>query len=746
MAQTLLNVLRMRRLAVNRIHTGITLSVALAGVAACGGDDTTGPLDRVDAIVFLQRTPRNEMGDIFQYRSYRPGGRIVKLSPPTADGKLEELCCSNAGSEFADIDISNYDLSFDAQATPPKGEIVFSGKLSDAQNYGLFILHLETGAVDQLPTDPMYDFLNPVFMPGDKILFTTSKSVEEGAPQHRDEYERGVTLQVGTMNRDGTGMVLGPRNLSHRVFPTLTSDGRILLTQWDHLGMMNAGHLMFMNPDMTTLREAFGKESSGVTNSYLKAHEISPGRFVAIGTSRDRTVQSGAILDIRLGKTATEAGAVRANIDMSEANAEARILTPNVPLGREPSSMTIGRYYDAYPLDAADYPTLVVSWSDGTVESGTLAAAGKSAQFGLYVYDSKAKARRPLYDDLDKWDVLARPLAPRPAPPQIPASGTHQFDQETTLIGSMDVYQSSVATITRGDAVAVRVIEGFSTEEGIPRDFGLTEHEGAAVLGVAPVEADGSWAALIPANVPVHVQAIDKFGMALVNEPVWFSGGPGEQRFCGGCHENRTETTVIQPGVTQAIGRGPVRLRDATPRSQRKSAAFTRNETVDIPWDLALQPILDAKCVSCHNGTPGPANPTWTISDPMTGATFTWTFDLRGGPATYGVGDEMLSGYSASHLSLIGPSMRDLERADLVVVGDLKTYIEPGNAKDSLLIQKLNPPQQFPQVDMGTRAFPGAAHARDLGVELTADEYYLLVMMADNGGQFYSRLNAPNAL
>ena len=161
----------------------------------------------------------------------------------------------------------------------------------------LIAVDLETGAVDQLPTDPMYDFLNPVFMPGDKILFTTSKSVEEGAPQHRDEYERGVTLQVGSMNRDGTGLVLGPRNLSHRVFPTLTSDGRILLTQWDHLGNMNAGHLMFMNPDMTTLREAFGKESTGVTNSYLKAREVSPGRFVAIGTSRDRTVQSGAILD-----------------------------------------------------------------------------------------------------------------------------------------------------------------------------------------------------------------------------------------------------------------------------------------------------------------------------------------------------------------------------------------------------------------------------------------------------------------
>ena len=744
MAQPLLKGLRMRRLAVNRIHTGIALSVALAGAAACGGDDTTGPLDRVDAIVFLQRTPRNEMGDIFQYRSYRPGGRLVKLSPPTADGKLEELCCSQAGSEFAAIDISNYDLSFDAQATPPKGEIVFSGRLNESENYGLFILHLETGAVDQIPTDPTRDFLNPIFLPGDKIMFTTNKVVEEGAPQHRDEYERGETTQVGVVNKDGTGMQLGPRNLSHRVFPTLASDGRVLMTQWDHLGPMNAGHLMFMNPDMTTLREAFGKESTGVANSYLKAREISPGRFIAIGTSRDRTIQSGALLDVRLGKTATDAGAVRANIDMSEANAVAKILTPDVPLDRSPSSMTIGRYYDAFPLDAAEQPQLLVSWSDGTVESSTLAAAGKEAQFGLYVYDSRTKQRHPLFDDPTRWDIMARPLAPRSAPPQIPASGTHQYNQDTTLIGAMDVYKSSVATLPPGSVYAVRVIEGFSVEEGIPRDFGTTESEGAAILGLAPVEADGSWAALIPANVPVHVQPIDKFGMAVVNEPVWFSGKKGESRFCGGCHESRTDATVIQPGVTQAIGRGPVSLLATTPRADRQSTTFTRAGTIGIPWDRALQPIFDAKCVSCHNGTPGPANPSWTLMNTTTGATFTWTFDLRGGPATYGAGDVMLSGFSASHLSLMGPSMRDLEQNDLVVVGDLKTYVEPGDARDSELMKKLHPPQLYPTVDMNVRAFPGAAHARDLGVELTPDEYFLLNAMADAGGQYYSRENAPN--
>ena len=49
---------------------------------------------------------------------------------------------------------------------------------------------------------------------------------------------------------------------------------------------------------------------------------------------------------------------------------------------------------------------------------------------------------------------------------------------------------------------------------------------------------------------------------------------------------------------------------------------------------------------------------------------------------------------------------------------------------------------------LGVRAFSTSefpAHAAAVGQELTADEYYLLVLMADLGGQFYSRENAPGA-
>jgi hypothetical protein len=554
------------------------------------------------------------------------------------------------------------------------------------------------------------------------------------------------------MARDGSSDRLGARNLSHRVFPSLMSDGRVLLTQWDHLGQMNAGHLIAVHPDMSTVREIFGKEGTGVTNSYIKAVEIAPGRAIAIGTSRNMTLQSGTILDVRFGETyeydnpKTGDTELRADQKMSERNSSYQILTPQVPRGREPSSPTIGRYYDAFPLNAKAYPDLLVSWADGPVQSGVLESAGLTADFGIYMYESKSGKRLPIWNDENYWDINPRPLVPRDAPPVIADAPKNQFSDSAVLLGSMNVYDSSLTDFDPGSVYAVRVVEGFSVEEGVPNDFGLTEHEGAALLGNAVVHEDGSWAALAPANVPIHLQAINKFGMSMQTEPVWISGAPGESRFCGGCHEDRAATTVIQPGITQAVAIGPDDLRSNLTRAQRQSTDFSMDNIIGVPWTTALQPIFDAKCVSCHEGTPGPANPSYTIMDPETGASQTITFDLRGIEVSYGVGDAMMSGYTASHLSLMGPKMMDLEDAGLVVVGEIPIYVEPLNASESVLIQKINPPQLFPVVDMNTRAFPGANHPADVGgTPLTAEEYYRLILMADMGGQFYSREIAPGS-
>jgi hypothetical protein len=718
------------------------------GGLGCGGGNGTDqdPLSSVDALIILQRAKRNDMGDIFQYTSYVPGARLVELRPPTADGQLTTLCCSQAGLEYKDIDIQGYDLSFDAKS------IVFSGKLSENQTYGLFLLQLADGSVTQIATDPQRDFVSPIFLPGDRVMFVTNAVVERGAPQHRDEYERGTTTQLGRVNLNGTGLELGPRNLSHRTGLNLASDGRVIFTQWDHLGPENSGHLMFVNQDMQELREGFGKEGTGAANSTLKPREISPGRWIAIATSRSRTVNAGALIDVRLGVVENHDGSVSAPTLQSEHNATFRQLTPNVPMDGSPSAETIGRYYDATPLNAKDKPDLLVSWADGPVESGVLAAAGLAADFGVYLYDSAHQQRRPILDDHNMWDIYPRPLATRSAPNIVGSAQDPKLNGQT-LIGSLDVYQSSLHTFNRpgvglpGEIYGVRVMEGFSSEEGFPEMFGTTMFEGHANLGVAPLATDNkSWSALVPANIPLHLQAVDKFGMSIFNEPVWFSGRPGEARMCGGCHEDRTQTTNVTPGLIDTFAQGASQMFGTTPRAQRLNTnPLTATQVMGVGWSTQVQPIFTGSCVTgCHDANNSAGVPGYQIKDAQGNLLASWTLNLTGDPLPAALA--VAAGgaaYSASYFSMAGPDMEAIEKNHLTITGTFKVYMNPEDAHGSIVIQKLNPTQLFP-VNPGIRAFPGTTpHMQGKGTDLTAQQFYTLILAADMGVNYYARENNP---
>src|SRR6185436_1165123 len=103
--------------------------------------------------------------------------------------------------------------------------------------------------------------------------------------------------------------------------------------------------------------------------------------------------------------------------------------------------------------------------------SGTLGAAGLNADFGVYLYDSKRGTRLPIMNTPDVWDIFARPLRPRPAPLLIEATAPDAFAGDGVLVGSMNVYSSTIApNLAPGSIYGVRLIEGFSSEEG-PMDF-----------------------------------------------------------------------------------------------------------------------------------------------------------------------------------------------------------------------------------------------------------------------------------
>jgi hypothetical protein len=446
-----------------------------------------------------------------------------------------------------------------------------------------------------------------------------------------------------------------------------------------------------------------------------------------------------------------------------------------VPGDRSPSSLGIGRYYDAEPIGEPSAGQFLASWADGPVESEELARAMTNADFGIYMFDSASGKRFPIFNDPNMWDVLARPVKARTEPPSLAspiAAGTG-----STTIGCLDVYDSSLFTVAPESVVKVRLIEGFSGEEGGVDMFGTTDFDGQSRYGEIPVQADHSFAAEVPGNVPLHIQLVDKFGLAtdvsgnkpngtamgtpVANEDIWFSGRAGESRFCGGCHENRTASSVISPGVQQDVLAGAVDLDVPRPERVSKTAYVMTNGVLPpgavpgdngvrgVPWDLAIQPILDSKCATCHDGDASKSgNPSYTVTDMTTGTSQTFVFDLRGQKLNVTVGERMTGDFTASYLSLMG--LGELLGDDVVsIVGTTPNYVVAGAAEAStLMTQYLNPPQRYPTVDESVRLNPAITtpHPADVGgTALTADEVYLLGLNIDMGGQYFFRENLDEA-
>ncbi|MDB4969663.1 MAG: hypothetical protein JWN44_5352 [Myxococcales bacterium] len=727
----------------------ITLALAAAlPIAGCDNGQTN-VLGGVPAIAYISRTPA-DTGNVFDYTGGGTDGNLFTLTPPTASGVKKNL------TNWAGGDVNALDLSFDAR------ELVFSGKAPGEERYHIFRINVDgTNPCDAAqgkvtvgpcqvtmgPNDEVY----PIYLPAGRIFYVTNRNVEGGAvPQFMDEYERATTAQAATMKLDGSDQILGPRNVSHRVAPTLLSDGRILMTEWRHLGDVNEGDLTIMQQDLTGVREGFGRESKGVANSYLRAREYAPGQLVVIGTSRDRTYQAGKILRVNLGGSDIT--------QQSEARSSAEDLTPLVPADRTPSFKDVGRYYDVAPVPG-NSDRFLTTWADGAVETEVLSMAKSHPDFGIYVFDAKSNTRYPIVNQPDSWEQSPLAIVPRNEPPTLTplfaATGT-----TGTLIGAINVYDSTMFNVTPGSAIKVRVSEGFSSEEGFPGDFGLTEFDGQARLGEVPINADGSFKAQIPANTPVRLQLIDKFGMALATsgaggdtaaEPVWIQGRSGEARVCGGCHEDRVKPIALAPGSSILQASGSPDLFTNIARQERRSDVFTYDKIMGVPWDKAVQPILSAKCAVCHDGTAGAANPSYTITDVTDMTMFSFTFDLSAKPVTIDAGDRMYT-YTASYIALLGPQMAFREK-QIMITGDPKMYVTPGAAHSSVVVQMLNPPQRFPNVDMNVRAFPSKpVHPAEVGVynghdgadaayQLTADEYYTLILSSDSGGQYYAREN-----
>lgn len=107
----------------------------------------------------------------------------------------------------------------------------------------------------------------------------------------------------------------------------------------------------------------------------------------------------------------------------------------------------------------------------------------------------------------------------------------------STVGGSGRVYDIAHYQILQANAV--RGYDNFSAGRRLiaqPIDAGRNPANASGPPGSVRIAADGSTAALVPANRALTWQTTDGAGVAIVRERVWITMQPGEIRTCAGCH------------------------------------------------------------------------------------------------------------------------------------------------------------------------------------------------------------------
>lgn len=774
------------------------LAGVIAGMGACSNSSSSsGSGIGVQSLLFIKRqtTVKNAdgsytvdvaggNGQVLDYERYEPGGSLNLLTPARSDGTLTDLT-----SAFPNADFNGADVSFDAT------QAVFSMKTDANDHYHIYTVELTADGsgkfVVHQKTNGNYDDINPIYIPGGLIAFVTNE-MYTAMGTRADEYEHArEALQLATITVDGgdaTRHNFG-QNLSHTVAPFLRYDGRIGFSQWEHFASTNDVKVRMVNPDGTQELGIAG-EFDGAPNdqnqfkpgdALFSVKEIAPNVMVGIVTARDRTIHAGALVQIDARNAADPVcmnaqsytnGSTVGHQCLNDENVHYTVLTPNVPTGSDPSP--VGRYREPNVLPNGQ---IITSWADGPV-SDLNEQSLTPPDFGIYVYDPTTGQNQLVYNDRSTWDLNAVPVVARPEPPVI-ASAQHVADSTIpVLMGSIDITQTDLNEMVSGaqmnnlamgdalkQAVAVRVIEGFSSEsaKGVSM-FGLTMFEGAAVLGEAPIFNDGSWLASVPAYIPVHLQPIDQFGLAIRNQQLWIHGMPGEERRCEGCHESRTGQGV------PALGQNPTAAEQATGGKGEQFIEPIADRT-EFPWQK-VQAVIDANgCSGCHNSSTTDYY-YMTRTDPVSGQITTYkvpSLDLSSTPVTVYY-DRKVASYPASYVSLFYPATMTMGdstgkisytgaapckaqglnggnpgTATLDVNGTVNGCTPwwgiPGSARASALTEVLN----LHGADGTSTAWPVGTHPfHPENVNKTmsdADRKTLAVYPMDLGGQYWARQN-----
>ena len=355
--------------------------------------------------------------------------------------------------------------------------------------------------------------------------------------------------------------------------PVVMNNGRLMYVRWEYTDLTHyfSRIVMHMNPDGTEQRSLYGSGSVFPTSIFdVQALPGHPTRFVGIISGHHGVVRSGRMIIFDPAISRREEEGMVQEIPFSK--------RPIIPIIKD--DMVGGVYpqfIKPYPID--DKYFLVT------------AKPSPTSLWGLYLVDIYDNMTLLLEQEGEGF-IHGIPLIQRPVPPVIPEKINEQSREATVFI--QDIYEGEgLQGVPRGTVESLRVLAYEFAYNRSPSDHVAQGIQSGwdikRLLGVVPVEKDGSAVFTIPANTPVSLQPLDSEGRAVQWMRSWLTGMPGEIVSCVGCHEDQNETPRI---VRTMASVRPPRKPEPPPGGIRP---FT--------FELEIQPILDRACVACHDGS-----------------------------------------------------------------------------------------------------------------------------------------------
>ncbi|MBI5385356.1 MAG: hypothetical protein HZA90_11800 [Verrucomicrobia bacterium] len=580
------------------------------------------PLLDFDAILFLKhnkqaRGYRHMVDQYLGFNAEKAGGVFVLRRPfsdqpavesllaksPVQDGRLKGRVLENQGG-FIGLDL-DYDgrsilfafteaehavpanASFDEQYCSrqelKKDKGALHHHFRPESTYHVFRANADGSGLRQL-TDGMWNDYDPCFLPNGRIAFIS----ERAGGQVRCGMRPLPSATLHAMMGDGSDIIQLSWHDTQEWHPSVDGQGLIAYTRWDYVDRDSdvAQHLWTCYPD--------GRDPRSPHGNYPERRELRPWMEMSI-RAVPGSHQYVAVAAPHHGEAYGSIVLIDPRQTDDRATAQLRRVTPEVPFPESESAPGVPHTKGTHSPTAEVYGT---PWPLSEDYFLCVFDAGQR-HYGVCLLDAFGN-RELLYRDPEIACLDPIPLKPRQRPPVVPVATVQaKADRETApelatgTVAIMNVYDSSFPWPAGTTIKQVRVVNIFPKDNPFqdePRMGVAAQSLGRGVLGVAPVEADGSAHFKVPAGAPVYFQLLDERGLAVQTMRSDTYVHPGETLTCAGCHESRQSRPTSRPtNPPLALQRLPSTLQPELDGAH------------PLTFARLVQPVLDARCVGCHD-------------------------------------------------------------------------------------------------------------------------------------------------